>query len=242
MASVFAALGYAVVRTPFRGDHGIALNVESQGERAIVHCKHGPAGAVGEPVLRDLYGTLHHDTAQTAYLVTTSSATPAARGWAKDKPIQIWAWQYLTDHWSAEVAELATSTCCVRLEEVAPAVRMGAVDVIHRDVSKWGGIEANRKLAVCCEAFGLGMSLHSGGELGIGTACHLQLAAATPQIAYAIDSMYDLLADDVIAGPMLRCEDGSLAVPQGPGVGVELDEEKLQAYQALYAQEGEPLL
>ncbi|MGI9148919.1 MAG: restriction endonuclease [Chloroflexota bacterium] len=34
------------------------VNVECQGERAIVQCKHWPAGAVGEPVLRDLYGTL----------------------------------------------------------------------------------------------------------------------------------------------------------------------------------------
>jgi hypothetical protein len=34
------ALGYVVLRTPFRGDHGIDLNVERQDERAIVHCNH----------------------------------------------------------------------------------------------------------------------------------------------------------------------------------------------------------
>jgi len=106
----FEGLGYAVLRTPFRGDHGIDLNVERQGERAIVQCKHWPAGAVGEPVLRDLYGTLTHVGAQAAYLVTTGSATPAAREWAKDKPIHIWDWQYLIGKWPAEIDELAART------------------------------------------------------------------------------------------------------------------------------------
>jgi glucarate dehydratase len=137
---------------------------------------------------------------------------------------------------------LCTNMCCVRLEEVAPAVRMGAVDIIHGDVMKWGGIEANRKLAACCEAFGLGMNLHSGGELGIATASHLHLAAATPQITYAIDSMYYLLADDVIAGEMIPVRDGCLQVPEGPGLGIEVDEAKLRRYHERYREEGEAIL
>jgi hypothetical protein len=99
-----------VLRTPFRGDHGIDLNVERQDERAIVQCKHWPGRAVGEPVLRDLYGTLHHVAAQSAYLVTTGSATPAARDWAKDKPIHLWDWRYLVETWSSEIDELAART------------------------------------------------------------------------------------------------------------------------------------
>jgi hypothetical protein len=99
-----------VLRTPFWGDHGIDLNVERQDERAIVQCKHWPGRAVGEPVLRDLYGTLHHVAAQSAYLVTTGSATPAAREWAKDKPIHLWDWRYLIETWPNEIAELAART------------------------------------------------------------------------------------------------------------------------------------
>jgi hypothetical protein len=57
--------------------------------------------------MRDLYGTLHHTGAQSAYLVTTGSATPAAREWARGKPITIWDWQYLVGEWPAEIAELA---------------------------------------------------------------------------------------------------------------------------------------
>jgi restriction system protein len=103
----FTGLGYVVRLTPFRGDHGVDLIAARQDERPIVQCKHRPNRSVGEPVLRDLYGTLHHSAAQHAYLVTTGSATPAAREWANDKPIDVWDWQYLVEHWPTEITELA---------------------------------------------------------------------------------------------------------------------------------------
>lgn len=133
---------------------------------------------------------------------------------------------------------LCTNMCVVRLEEVAPAIRLGAVDVIHGDVHKWGGVGAVRRLAALCGAFGLGMNLHSGGELGISTACHLQVAAAIPEITYAVDSMYYLLADDLIDEPF-QLLDGELTPPGGPGLGVTVDEEKLGHYAVRHEKEGD---
>ncbi len=133
---------------------------------------------------------------------------------------------------------LCTNMCIVREAEFAPGVRLGAVDVIHGDVHKWGGIVANKRLAALCEAFGLGMNLHSGGELGISTACHLHLAAATPEIRYAIDSMYYLLQDDILGEP-LRVSGGVMAVPTGPGLGVTIDEPKLRHYAAQNERDGD---
>src|SRR5262249_22751562 len=95
---------------------------------------------------------------------------------------------------------LCTNMCVVRLEDVIPAVRLNAVDVIHADVHKWGGVTPTRQLATLCANFGIGMSMHSGGEAGVSTACHLQVAAAIPEINHAIDSMQALLGDDIVAG------------------------------------------
>jgi glucarate dehydratase len=108
-------------------------------------------------------------------------------------------------------------------------------------VHKWGGVLATRRLGALCETFGLGMNMHSGGELGISTACHLHVAAAMPEIRYAIDSMYYLLADDIIAERHVFA-DGQFAAPSGPGLGVTLDEAKLERYAALHAQQGDDSL
>ncbi|WP_431031837.1 mandelate racemase/muconate lactonizing enzyme family protein [Streptomyces sp. P6-2-1] len=132
---------------------------------------------------------------------------------------------------------LCTNMCLVRFEEFAPAVRLGAVDVVHGDVYKWGGIAATKALAAHCETFGLGMNLHSGGELGIATAAHLAVVASTPVLSRAIDSMYYLHADDIIEPLTLR--EGSLTVPTGPGLGVTVDEDKLRHYAEVNAKEGD---
>ncbi|WIX77625.1 enolase C-terminal domain-like protein [Amycolatopsis carbonis] len=132
---------------------------------------------------------------------------------------------------------LCTNMCVVRFEEFAPAVRLGAVDVIHGDVYKWGGIAATKALAAHCETFGLGMNLHSGGELGIATAAHLAVVASTPVLSRAIDSMYYLHVDDIVQP--LHLEAGRLRVPTGPGLGVEVDEDKLAFYTAKNAAEGD---
>lgn len=136
---------------------------------------------------------------------------------------------------------LCTNMCVVRLEDVAPAVRMGAVDVIHGDVHKWGGIGAVRRLAALCDAFGLGMNLHSGGELGISTACHLIVASVTREIGYAIDSMYYLLEDDILERRHVL-GDGRMTPPVGPGLGVSVDTSKLEHAAARHRSEGDLVL
>lgn len=132
---------------------------------------------------------------------------------------------------------LCTNMCVVRFEEFAPAVRLGAVDVIHGDVYKWGGIAPTKALAAHCETFGLGMNLHSGGELGIATAAHLAVVASTPVLSRAIDSMYYLHEDDIVEP--LELVAGRLRVPSGPGLGVTVDEEKLAHYAGRNEREGD---
>jgi len=134
---------------------------------------------------------------------------------------------------------LCTNMCVVRFDDVAPAARMDAVDIVHGDVFKWGGVRQTKNLAQHCDSFGLGMNMHSGGELGLSTAVHLAVVASTPQLSYAIDSMYYLLADDIATEPLVLT-DGALSVPRDrPGIGVAIDEEKLERYAEANAVDGD---
>lgn len=127
----------------------------------------------------------------------------------------------------------ATNMMVISPEQIAPGILMSSVDVILADVHYWGGFRANQRLAGICEAFRLGLGMHSDRELGISTAAMVHLAAATPNLAYAIDSHYPDQADDVITQPWVF-KDGHLGLPSEPGLGVELDREKLAYYHAYH--------
>ena len=124
---------------------------------------------------------------------------------------------------------LATNMCVVDFEHVAPAVAEGAVSIILSDLHYWGGLRRSVELARICATFGLGLSMHSNSHLGISLAAMTQLAAATPELTYACDTHWPWkrAGEDVIEPGALSFRDGSVAVPTGPGLGVELDRDAL---------------
>ena len=132
---------------------------------------------------------------------------------------------------------LATNMCLVSYEQLAPGIRMRSVDVILSDVHFWGGFRENQRMIAVCDAFQLGVGMHSDRELGISTAAMLHLAAASPSITYAIDSHYHDQADDIITTPF-KYQEGYLTVPSGDGLGVTLDPDKIEKYHRLYKRLG----
>ncbi|WP_458187008.1 enolase C-terminal domain-like protein [Haladaptatus sp. NG-WS-4] len=133
---------------------------------------------------------------------------------------------------------IATNMYVVDFDEIAPAVRQEAVDVILSDHHYWGGLAGNVDLDKVARTFDLGVGMHSNSHLGVSMAAMAHVAAAMPTIRYACDSHYPWMADDVIADPF-EFENGSLA-PEGPGLGVELDEDKLERARRKY-EESDPL-
>ncbi|HLW48239.1 MAG TPA: enolase C-terminal domain-like protein [bacterium] len=133
---------------------------------------------------------------------------------------------------------LATNMCVRNFDEVPVAFRTDAVDVILGDHRIWGGIWPTRKLAALCEGMNLGFGLHSSHELGIATAARLHLAAATAHLSYPIDVTHWFHADDVVAGGPPRIAAGKIAVPTGPGLGIELDPEAVERGVTRYRRDG----
>lgn len=131
---------------------------------------------------------------------------------------------------------LATNMCVVAPEHLAPALRQRAVGVLLSDHHYWGGLRHSQQVAALCADFGVGLSMHSNSHLGISLAAMVQLAAATPHLSYACDTHWPWKREDedVILPGALRFVDGAVPLPQGPGLGVELDPEGLDRLHQLY--------
>ena len=129
---------------------------------------------------------------------------------------------------------LATNTVVINFEQLATNVRDPAVDVILLDTTFWGGIRPCVKAAGVCETFQTGIAVHSSGELGVQLATMLHLGAVLPNLAFKADAHYHHLVDDVIEGGLMPYVNGEIAVPNGPGLGVTLDRERVGRYAELY--------
>jgi galactonate dehydratase len=97
------------------------------------------------------------------------------------------------------------------------------VDVVQPDLSNCGGITEGQKIAAIAEADHVSFAPHNPqGPVATAVAAHLD--ASTPN--FAIQETfedYDIAwKDDLLVEP-IRIEDGFLQVPEGPGLGVELD-------------------
>ena len=85
----FSSMGHKASRTGAIGDHGVDVVVQAKnGEKWIVQCKRW-RGNVGESIVRDFYGTMHHEKADKGAIITTGSFTPQAKEWAHGKPITL---------------------------------------------------------------------------------------------------------------------------------------------------------
>ena len=133
---------------------------------------------------------------------------------------------------------LATNTVVIDFEQLSTNVLQPAVDVILLDTTFWGGIRPCIKAAGICETFQLGIAVHSSGELGIQLASMLHLGAVLPNLVFSADAHYHHLCDDIIEGGLMTYHNGTISVPDGPGLGVTLNRDKMQQYAELYQEIG----
>jgi glucarate dehydratase len=122
---------------------------------------------------------------------------------------------------------LSTNMCLTAFSHFPEGIRLGAVDVVLADHHYWGGLRATQEMARICETWGLGVSMHSNSHLGISLAAMLHGAAATPHLSYACDTHYVWIEEDILEGDPPRFEEGCLPVPEGPGLGIRVDEDRV---------------
>jgi glucarate dehydratase len=123
---------------------------------------------------------------------------------------------------------LATNMCTTSFACLAGSVAHGSEDIILSDHHFWGGLTASMELAAKCQEIGRDLSMHSNSHVGISLAAMVHLGAALPNFTSALDTHYPWQSDEVIKGGRIQFENGSVRVPSGPGLGVELDHEALE--------------
>jgi L-alanine-DL-glutamate epimerase-like enolase superfamily enzyme len=124
---------------------------------------------------------------------------------------------------------IAGGEVLTRRQAFLPWLVRGAFDIVQPDVTKMGGISEQRRVAWMADEFGVRYVGH-GWNTALGVAADLQLAAALPQadlVEFIGGSAY---VDGITTEPFTLDADGRLMIPDRPGLGIDLDLDKVKKY------------
>jgi L-alanine-DL-glutamate epimerase-like enolase superfamily enzyme len=110
----------------------------------------------------------------------------------------------------------------------------GSYDIYQPDATMGGGISEAKQVMDACGDQGLGYTPHTWTN-GLGFLINLQVYAAGPrdhpfEYPYEPPGWVPEARDGILAEPILVAADSTVAVPEAPGLGIELDEDKLARY------------
>jgi L-alanine-DL-glutamate epimerase-like enolase superfamily enzyme len=120
------------------------------------------------------------------------------------------------------------------LHEARDLILRGGVDVIQPDVVLSGGIGGGRRIAGLADLCGRGFSPHTWTN-GLGLLANVHLAMAVSSVPF-VEVPFDPPAwsaerrDWLLPSPVEIGADGMVKIPDGPGLGIELDLQALEPY------------
>ena len=123
--------------------------------------------------------------------------------------------------------------------ELVHAIRLAAVDIPLADPHFWT-MRGSLRVAQICRDFGLTWGSHSNSHFDISLMMFTHVAAAAPGPIAALDTHWIWQDGQALGRVPPVIEAGHIAVPAGPGLGVELDPDRLAAAHELYLQHSGP--
>jgi len=109
-------------------------------------------------------------------------------------------------------------------------IKMDAADIVKVKVMKQGGFLNTRRMIATAEAAGIRCVVGHGFGLGVNTMAEIMLAATSTNVVDGLECVGPLKTADDIVTRKLDLSSGSIALPDGPGLGVTLDDAKLEKY------------
>jgi glucarate dehydratase len=131
----------------------------------------------------------------------------------------------------------ATNMIATDWRQLAHAVRADAVDIPLADPHFWT-MRGSVRVAQLCHDFGLTWGSHSNNHFDISLAMFTHVGAAAPGTITALDTHWIWQDGQRLTRNPLRIEGGHIAVPNEPGLGVELDRHAVDAAHQLYLEHG----
>ena len=131
----------------------------------------------------------------------------------------------------------ATNMVATDWREMAHTVRTDAVDIPLADPHFWT-MAGSVRVAQLCDEFGLTWGSHSNNHFDISLAMFTQVGAAAPGDITALDTHWIWQDGQGLTRQPLPIRDGEITVPDRPGLGVQLDRERLAEAHALYREQG----
>jgi glucarate dehydratase len=127
----------------------------------------------------------------------------------------------------------ATNMIATDWRQMAHAIQLQSVDIPLADPHFWT-MQGSVRVAQLCEMFGLTWGSHSNNHFDISLAMFTHVGAAAPGRVTAIDTHWIWQDGQHLTKEPLRIEGGMVQVPARPGLGIELDADKLEAAHQAY--------
>lgn len=113
------------------------------------------------------------------------------------------------------------------IEPLAGAIAQGAMDAVNLKISRLGGLTKARACRDLCQSFGIAMTLEDSWGGDIATAAIAHFAGSTREEFYLSSTDFNSYVDISVAADAPRMADGLIPVPEGPGLGIAVDESAL---------------
>jgi muconate cycloisomerase len=147
-----------------------------------------------------------------------------------EQPLQKWDLAGLAELRNKSAIPLMADESLSDAHSALDIIREGAADILSYKLTKMGGLA--RTLSVYHLAAGAGLGAYIGCmiETSLGTAAYLHFGAVLPKLDYGCELFGPLLLGGDIASAPVAYTEGQVMVPEGPGLGIEVDEGAVERY------------
>lgn len=146
-----------------------------------------------------------------------------------EQPLPDWDLEGLAELAGSFGTPLAVDESVYTVHDARRVMAMKAADVVNIKVPKCGGIYRSQQIADACRSQGVPCFLGGCLETSPGAAAQAHFYTATPNVVSAAEMEPWQYVDDIVTSPMTM-ENGSVKIPQGSGLGVVIDEDKVDYY------------